>query len=228
MTEKMNQEKEKFRRGIILDVDGTLWDAVRVITDSWNAYGRDIPDVTREITYPAMQGCLGKTMPAIADILFSYLSPERRLEVLDGAMSYEIEYMWDHPGVLYPDVVTTLQKLKEDGWHLYIVSNCQKGYIEDFLHAAGAQDLIEDHLCYEDTHEEKGYNIKLCVNRNKLDYAVYVGDTAGDLQASRAAGIDFIYAAYGFGDVTGMEGVTAQISSFAQLPETAALLTGKD
>ena len=100
MTEKMNQEKEKFRRGIILDVDGTLWDAVRVITDSWNAYGRDIPDVTREITYPAMQGCLGKTMPAIADILFSYLSPERRLEVLDGAMSYEIEYMWDHPGVL--------------------------------------------------------------------------------------------------------------------------------
>ena len=31
-----------------------------------------------------------------------------------------------------------------------------------------------------------------------------------------------------FGDVTGMEGVTAQISSFAQLPETAALLTGKD
>lgn len=228
MTDNKNQAAGRPRRGIILDVDGTLWDAVRVITDSWNAYGRDIPDVTRQISYPEMEGCLGKTMPEIADIIYSYLPEDRKYEVLDGAMRYEIEYMWDHPGNIYPEVVETLRRLKEEGWLLYIVSNCQKGYIEDFLHAAGAQDLILDYLCYEDTRREKGYNIRLCADRNELDYAVYVGDTAGDLQASMQVGIDFIFAGYGFGNVDGMEGVTARISSFAQLPETVACITGKD
>ena len=123
MTDNKNQAAGRPRRGIILDVDGTLWDAVRVITDSWNAYGRDIPDVTRQISYPEMEGCLGKTMPEIADIIYSYLPEDRKYEVLDGAMRYEIEYMWDHPGNIYPEVVETLRRLKEEGWLLYIVSN---------------------------------------------------------------------------------------------------------
>ena len=137
--------------------------------------------------------------------------------------------MWDHPGRIYPDVRSTLERLKEEGWHLYIVSNCQKGYIEDFLHAANAESLIEDHLCYEDTEQEKDYNIRLCAQRNELDYAMYVGDTAGDLQSAVKAGTDFVFASYGFGDVTGMEGVKGEISSFAQLPQIAGqIMAGKE
>ena len=165
----MNNTENRLRRGIILDVDGTLWDAVEVITESWNLYGKDVPDVRGEITCERMRGCLGKTMPAIADEVYDYLPRDRRLEVLQGAMDLEIRYMWDHPGRIYPDVRSTLERLKEEGWHLYIVSNCQKGYIEDFLHAADAESLIEDHLCYEDTEQEKDYNIRLCAQRNELD-----------------------------------------------------------
>ena len=217
------------KKGIILDVDGTLWDGTRAITDSWNAFREQyIPELPEPFSEPQMQSVLGKTMTEIGDIILGTLPGDRRYDVMERLLQYEVDYMWEHGGTVYPGARECFLKLREMGFSLYIVSNCQKGYIEDFLHAAGAEDLIEDHLCYEDTHEEKGYNIKLCVDRNKLDYAVYVGDTAGDLQASRAAGIDFIYASYGFGDVTGMEGVTAQISSFTQLPETAALLTGKD
>ena len=56
-------------RGLILDVDGTLWDALEAITDSWNRYTEALDDVTGRITYEQMAGCLGKTMYTIADIL---------------------------------------------------------------------------------------------------------------------------------------------------------------
>lgn len=48
----------------------------------------------------------------------------------------------------------------------------------------------------------KGDNIKLIIERNNLSKSVYVGDTEGDLKASRFAGIPFVYAKYGFGNVS--------------------------
>ncbi len=209
--------KKEDRRGIILDVDGTLWDAVGVITDSWNVALKRFPDVKGEITCDQMRQCLGKTMFEIADALFSYLPVDRRREVLGTAMEYEVEYLWTHPGKIYPGVAKTLKKLHDAGWHLYIVSNCQKGYIEDFLHALDEDGLIEDHLCFEDTLEEKGVNIRLCVERNALEKAFYVGDTAGDLAASRKAGIGFIFAQYGFGEVDVQAQQVAQIGCFEDL-----------
>ena len=49
----------------------------------------------------------------------------------------------------------------------------------------------------------KGENIRLIMERNQIKDAVYVGDTAGDAQACRLAGVPMIYAAYGFGNVEG-------------------------
>ena len=217
----MAERKQSLKRGIILDVDGTLWDAVEVITQSWNVVLGGMPDVQKEITADQMRGCLGKTMFEIADRLFGDLPLGRRRQVLDEAMRYEVSYLEDHPGRIYPGVRECLRTLCADGWHLYIVSNCQKGYIEDCLLALGEQGLIEDHICFEDTLQSKGSNIRLCVERNALDYAVYVGDTAQDLAAAREAGVDFIYAGYGFGNVNAKEEQVPEISRFADLPEAA-------
>lgn len=210
------------KRGILLDVDGTLWDAVEVITDSWNEALKACPDVEHEITVEQMGQCLGKTMVEIGDRLFPFLSPARRREVLDTAMRFEVEYLRDHPGTIYPSVRETLRALSSGGWHLYIVSNCQKGYIEDFLLALGMDGLIEDHLCFEDTMQDKGSNIRLCVERNSLDKAFYVGDTMGDLVASRKAGIPFVYAGYGFGDVDAQIQRVPRIDRFDALLSVAA------
>jgi phosphoglycolate phosphatase len=62
----------------------------------------------------------------------------------------------------------------------------------------------------------KSYNIKLLVERNHLEKAVYVGDIMGDYNATMEAGLPFIHAAYGFGTVP--EG-TPRITDIRQLPE---------
>ena len=63
---------------------------------------------------------------------------------------------------------------------------------------------------------DKGSNIKLIMERNGIKNAVYIGDTEGDERASRAAGIPFIYAAYGFGKAIQPDAVIAKIT---ELPE---------
>ena len=47
---------------------------------------------------------------------------------------------------------------------------------------------------------------------------MYVGDTAGDAKSAKDVGIDFIYAEYGFGDVS-KDCYVAKIESFAELAE---------
>lgn len=214
----MENEKTGGKRGIILDVDGTLWDAVEVITESWNVALADEKDVTGRITTSQIEQCLGKTMFEIGDLMFGYLPVERRRQVLDKAMGFEVAWLEDHPGRLYPDVRKTLETLHRAGWRLYIVSNCQKGYIEDFLRALDAEGLIEGHICFGDTLKDKGSNIRLCTEKYGLEYAVYVGDTAGDLASSRAAGVDFIHAAYGFGEVDAKKEKVPWIRRFSDLP----------
>ena len=51
-----------------------------------------------------------------------------------------------------------------------------------------------------------------------LQAPVYVGDTPGDLTASQGAGVPFIFATYGFGQLSSAE-APARIASLAELPE---------
>ena len=65
-------------------------------------------------------------------------------------------------------------------------------------------------------------NIALVVKRQGLKRPVYVGDTDWDYQAARRAGVPFIHAAYGFGQV---EGVPA-IRRFGELDGLLKTLDG--
>jgi phosphoglycolate phosphatase len=46
----------------------------------------------------------------------------------------------------------------------------------------------------------KNHNIKLLIERHNLKNPIYVGDTDGDAEQSRLAGIPFVFVSYGFGE----------------------------
>lgn len=143
---------------------------------------------------------MGLTMDKLAEAVFPELDYDRRMKLLDHCCNAENDYLEKHGGVLYPEVENTLIKLKEK-YNLYIVSNCQSGYIEAFLSYYDFGKYFDDIECYGNNNLKKGDNIKLVVDRNNLDRAVYVGDIEGDYISSVEAGVDFIHAAYGFGEV---------------------------
>lgn len=200
---------------IIFDMDGTLWDSSKSVADSWNEVIKTLPDVDITLTAADIQSIMGLTMDVIADRFFGTVSKERRMEIMDKCGSHENDYLRIHGGILYPELENTLKKLRKNH-RLFIVSNCQQGYIEAFLDYYKLHEYFEDHLCWGDNTLCKGDNIKLIIKRNDIKSAVYVGDTQGDCDSAYYAGAEFVHAAYGFGKA---DRFLAEISSFAELAE---------
>lgn len=201
------------KQGIIFDMDGTLWDSAQQVAESWNLAMEKFGYQRQPLTGMDIQNVMGLTMDQIAEILFTKIEGGERKALLTLCCEMENDYLRVHGGVLYPKIRETLEQLKQD-YHLSIVSNCQAGYIEAFLDYYQLHDLIEDKQCYGDNGKQKGENIALVAVRSHLDAAVYVGDIQGDYDASMAAGVKFIHAAYGFGSI---REEVPKISEFAEL-----------
>ena len=210
---RKGQEMEK--SGIIFDMDGTLWDSAKAVAESWTEVVAREYTPERVITEDEIKRVMGLTMDKLASQIFPELPEERRLQLLDVCGREENEYLRTHGAIVYPKVEETFQKLREK-YHLYIVSNCQSGYIEAFLEYYGYGKYIEDIECYGNNGLVKGENIRKVVERNHLTKAVYVGDIQGDYDASMQAGVEFIHAGYGFGTVNAN---VPEITTFEELPK---------
>ena len=114
------------KTGIFFDLDGTLWDAVESITTSWNIKLKDL-GYSLKLTPEQLQKEMGKLMEDIADSVFSEIKKPTRYDVLKQCMDYEMEYLKEHGGVLYPEVENTLKQLKEN-YFLAVISNGQETY----------------------------------------------------------------------------------------------------
>lgn len=189
------------KKGILFDLDGTLWDSSAQVADSWVLALKDYPHVKQYVTRESIQSVMGKPMDEIGDILFGSLPEEERRKVLEHCVGVENAYIQEHGGVLFEGLEDALGRLKEK-YHLFIVSNCQEGYIEAFLQYYGLGDYFDDFESYGRTGLSKGENIRLVAQRNHLDAAVYVGDTQGDYEAASFAEMPFIHARTGYGSVS--------------------------
>jgi phosphoglycolate phosphatase len=186
-------------KNIILDVDGTLWDTTEVVAEAWNKAISEVGGTAAKITSSVLKKEFGKPMDVIANNLFHDANESKREMLLQKCCEYEHDFLSENKdNLLFPGVKETLEKLSEK-CRLFIVSNCQSGYIELFMDKAGIEEYITDYECFGDTGKSKGENIKLIMERNNLDDVVYVGDTQGDYEATVVAGVPFVFANYGFG-----------------------------
>lgn len=200
--------------GVLFDLDGTLWNSIRSILPSWQRLGRERAGV--EITADMLASIMGKRHQEIGDLFFPNIpDPKARLELTLECCDAECVGLDVTGGELYPGVDETLRALANE-YPLAVISNCGTGYIEAFLKAHRFSDCFVD---FENTTTglSKGENIRLVMERQGIRRAVYVGDTQGDADAAKFAGIPFIFASYGFGTVKA-EDITATLTGLSQLP----------
>lgn len=185
--------------GIIFDVDGTIWDSTPVVEQAWNA-ALEEAGYSERVTADRLKGLFGLPMDDIIADILPQATPEERAEFAPKCFEYEHNYLARTGGIVYEGLEEMLSQLSAE-YPLFIVSNCQAGYIELMLEKTGFGPYIKDHLCPGDTNELKAANIKIISERNGLKNPIYVGDTQMDANACMEAGVPIVFCEYGFGKV---------------------------
>jgi len=201
---------------LIFDIDGTLWDSRQLVAEGYNIQlekeGLNHLFVTAEDLRPLF----GKVMTAIADVIFASIEPTERYALMERCMDTENKYLFENEcNIGYPKVKETLAELAKNH-RLFIVSNSQCGYPELCIEKLGLTEYISGHLCFGDTGTSKGRTILRLLKEHDITSCVYIGDTQGDLEACKEAGIPFIFAAYGLGQA---ESWNAKIEKIEDLLE---------
>jgi phosphoglycolate phosphatase len=189
---------------IIFDLDGTLWDPTEIVVTAWNNVLSKHKEINKKITKEELEAVLGLQVEEIGKKLFPQLDEELQRQILSECCEVECQYLGQLGGRLYDHAERVLKTLS-DKYKLFIVSNCQDGYIETFYKFHKLDKYFSDYENPGRTGLSKGENIRLIIERNNLLKPVYTGDTEGDQKAAKFAGIPFIYAEYGFGEVTSFD-----------------------
>lgn len=183
------------------DLDGTLWDFTPMVVKCWEASLKKEPI---PLTPPSLtmirsnaglmpQQYLPAFLPQIDD-------PKERMAVFERAMSGVYNRILEEGGVLYPGVIETLKALSSR-YRLFIASNCESLYLQNFLQYYCLEEVFDSVTCFGLTGKGKGESIALLAQKQAYKNILFVGDTRADMDAASYAGATFVHAAYGFGQV---------------------------
>ena len=183
---------------LIFDLDGTLWDTCEACAVAWNLVLEREGIPYRTIVLEDVRAVTGKPHEECIRITFHDLSEQQVMQISEATMTEDNLMIEQLGGTLYDGVREGLVLLAKQ-YRLFIVSNCQSGYIETFLRLNKFERLFEDFECWGNTGRPKGDNLQMVIERNSLQTPLMIGDADGDETAARFCGIPFGFVEYGFG-----------------------------
>lgn len=183
------------KKSIIFDLDGTLWDTTKQVKEVWKNVAKKYK---LNVNDKQIKEIMGLTKREIIVYLFKD-NVNMGNDFITECQEKENQYLSMHGGNIYDNVIETLYKLYNSNYELYIVSNCQIGYIETFIEYYKLNGIFKDYECSGNTGKDKEENIRKILKRNNIMEAVYIGDTEKDYIAAKNNNLQFIWVEYGFG-----------------------------
>ena len=191
---------------LIFDVDGTLWDSRGLVAEGYNVQLKEEGLEHLFVTVDDLTPLFGKVMTDLADALFGVIPEKERYELMERCMATENRYLEENPcHIGYPKVKETIAQLSKKH-RIFIVTNAQKGYAEVCIEKLGLGDYVSGWLSFGDTGTSKGQTLLTIMKKYNITSAIYIGDTQGDLEACREAGLPFVFCAYGLGQADSWDG----------------------
>ena len=200
-------------QAIGFDLDGTLWDACAQVREAWRLELAGLGMEEHTPTLAQFQSVMGLPPRPLALRLFPGVEERVALDLARRCTRAENGYLCRHGAAPYPGLEPALAQLRQ-GRQLFLVSNCDAGYIEAFLEHYRLGGYFAAHACAANGRS-KGENIAAVMARLGVEDALYVGDTQGDCDAAAAAGAAFVHASWGFGTA---DRALAAAPSLAALP----------
>ncbi len=184
---------------LIFDLDGTLWDTSAPCAIAWNnvlastgiAFRIMTEHDVRAVTGFPHEVCIRKAFAGLAEGQLQLLVRETIIE--------DSRVIQERGADLFPGVREGIEKLATR-YPLFIVSNCQSGYIETFTKLTNFRSAFVDFECWGNTGATKTENLARVIARNALIRPLFVGDMRSDQIAADETNTPFAFVEYGFGD----------------------------
>lgn len=201
---------------IIFDLDGTLWDSTEAFEVFFNKALIGKVNLQKTVTGEDIKRAFGLQIDEFISCILPYLDSESHKKVVGIFDKTYCNYVNKYGGKPYKNMKETIKSLSKK-YSLFIVSNCQRGYIETFLEETELEAYFKGRECSGNTGLLKKDNIKLIVDRYALKNPVYIGDTQLDCDSAEGAGVPFIFASYGFGSVRNYNYILDDISDLNEI-----------
>ena len=202
------------RKHWFFDFDGTLCDTEADIKDAWRSairgLGRDCPHF--DAVYRT-----GPTLDQMVARLFDDATPElvERTRALFKTSYDTSGFPQTHP---YAGVPAWLAALKAQGCRLYVATNKRYSPMGALMAKMGWLTLFDDYYSFDMYPGERLKKHELLLRVMKArgidpSDAVMVGDTKGDVDAGKAAGLYTIGCTWGYGTREELEGADELIDA---------------
>lgn len=184
----------------MFDIDGTLVDSRRAITDAmreaWIAVGLEPPP------YEQSRRVVGLNLLSAVQTLAPTLSPDRYPEL---AAAYKDAFLRNrdagHHEPLYDGAYDALRILKEGGWLLGVATGKARRGLDHILVHHGVRDWFDAAFCADDgpgKPDPHMLNLNLKALDIPADHAVMIGDTSYDMAMARELGCYALGVSWGF------------------------------
>ncbi|MEN8147354.1 MAG: phosphoglycolate phosphatase [Campylobacterota bacterium] len=191
---------------ILFDLDGTLVDSA---PDLALAVNHMLETLQREtFSHDTIRSWVGNGAQTLVkrglsgnSVIDDAIDPELFTEALDVFLRFYAQNLCVTT-VTYPNVTTTLQTLKTEGFRLALVTNKPYDFIEPLLEGLGLTGLFELCLGGDSLVQKKPDPLPLlhvCERLNvEVSACVMVGDSKNDILAATAANMQSIGVTYGY------------------------------
>ncbi|WP_274364913.1 HAD family hydrolase [Paenibacillus thermotolerans] len=209
---------------LIFDMDGTLFQTETLLLPSYEQMFRRLrAEGLYEEEAPDPSIILGTLGMLLRDI-WKRVLPEhdeavhRRADVL--LLEEQLEGLTRGVGTLYPGVKETLERLKAQGYRLFVASNGLEHYVKGVAEATGILPLFEYlYSAGEHKTETKVELVRKLLTERGVGTAWMVGDRSSDVEAGAANRLPVVgcqYADFGVKEQE-LSGADMKIRSFPEL-----------
>ncbi|NNU94221.1 HAD family hydrolase [Geobacillus sp. NFOSA3] len=206
---------------VIFDMDGTLFQTETVLVP---ALHKTFDRLRREGLWqgdtPVKEYLRILGVP-VSEV-WRQLIPEASEAVRDRAAAWFLDDIIDEIGQgngrLYPDVLTTLSALADQGIPLFVASNGRQRYLDAIRTAFLLERYFIDFYSLDRfSLSSKSALVKQLLNDYGIEKAVMVGDRRSDIQAAKDNGIWSIGCRFGFANDEELRGADVIIHQFSEI-----------
>lgn len=190
------------------DLDGTLWD----FAGKYAIFFAEAVEGMEGVHTPTVEEVYAVTglaaIPYVEKLFPELKNADEsvKLAIFRRAEKNGCDAILREGGRLY-DGLEEMLRILSSKYKLFVASNCEPVYLKNFLTYYGFAHYFTDTITQDMRigKTTKGQNIQTVMQRNAFRHTVFVGDAQSDADAAKEAGVPFVWATYGYGNVPNAE-----------------------